>query len=327
MVDVHGERRGLDERRLDDPALLRAVHGDEHALGDVLGRRPEEAPLLEPKERVFAGQRLRATEHHHGVLAEPDERQVRGEQRAERVAVGVVVGRHDKALAGPQRLDDRVHVTRGHRRLRRGRELVDQLGHADAVLDRAIVDELKAGRPAQTELLPDAALEDAGGPVERQEGLLPLALAAEHADPDLRVVEVARRLDRGHRDEADPRVLERGDRLREDLLHRFVDSTHPPAHRSPSSRWTSSRSQGPSSNAWPESQRSASSRRRDASPASRVTQASVSRERCHTSWWSTSAMEQPTRFASCCFTERRCIRFSLSEWLSGKWSSKVRMPT
>jgi hypothetical protein len=33
------------------------------------------------------------------------------------------------------------------------------------------------------------------------------------------------------------------------------------------------------------------------------------------------------RFASCCFTDLRYIRFSLSERLSGKWSSNERMPT
>ena len=78
---------------------------------------------------------------------------------------------------------------------------------------------------------------------------------------------------------------------------------------------------GSSSNSWPASQRSAVSMSRSASPASRATHASVRRERCQTSWWSTSAIEQPTRFVSCALTDLRCMRFSFREWLSGKRSS------
>ena len=83
MVDVHAENRRVEERRLDDTALLCAVHGDEHALADVLGRLPQEAALPEPKKCILAGERLRAAEHHHRVLAELDQRQVCGEERAE----------------------------------------------------------------------------------------------------------------------------------------------------------------------------------------------------------------------------------------------------
>src|SRR5438093_5406371 len=87
------------------------------------------------------------------------------------------------------------------------------------------------------------------------------------------------------------------------------------------------RSTSASSQAWPTSQRSASSRRRSASRACLATQAIVRRARCQTSWWSTSATEAPKRFWSCAFAERRCARFSFSECASGKCSSNVRMPT
>jgi hypothetical protein len=60
-----------------------------------------------------------AAEHHHRALAERNEREMRREERPERVAVGVVVRRDDEAVTGAQRLDDRIHVTPGHRRLRR----------------------------------------------------------------------------------------------------------------------------------------------------------------------------------------------------------------
>ena len=100
MVDVDDERCGVDEPRLADPALLRAVHGDEHALCDVRGCLAQEPPFAELQKRILAGERLRAAEHHHRVLAELDEREVRGEQRPQRVAVGVVMGRHDEPLPG-----------------------------------------------------------------------------------------------------------------------------------------------------------------------------------------------------------------------------------
>ena len=81
------------------------------------------------------------------------------------------------------------------------------------VLDRAIVDELEVRGPPELELAIDPRLEHPGGAFERHEGARPLLLRAEDAEPDLRVLEVARRLDGGHGDESDPRVLEGRDRL------------------------------------------------------------------------------------------------------------------
>src|SRR6187551_772976 len=112
------------------------------------------------------------------------------------------------------------------------RELVDELGHAHPLFDRPVVDELEVRRPPQLELAIDRRLQHARGTGERLERPLTLLLRAEHAEPDLRVVEVARRLDRRDGHEPDPRVLERRDRLGDDLLHRPVDPPHPlgPAH-------------------------------------------------------------------------------------------------
>ncbi len=119
MVDVHGERRHLDQRGLDDAALLRAVDGDEHALSGVLRRRPQEPPGIELEERVLARQRREPAEHHHGVLPERLEREMGREQRAERVPVRVVVRGDHEAVVLAQSLDDGARVSRLHRRLRR----------------------------------------------------------------------------------------------------------------------------------------------------------------------------------------------------------------
>src|SRR6188472_3828866 len=56
------------------------------------------------------------------------------------------------------------------------RELVDEVRHANAVLDRAIVDELEVRGPAQLELAVDPRLEHAGRAVERLERALALFL-------------------------------------------------------------------------------------------------------------------------------------------------------
>ena len=65
----------------------------------------------------------------------------------------------------------------------------------------------------------------------------PLAAGAEHADVDGRVAQVGSRVDAGHRDEADPRILQLGKRLREHLPHRLVHPAHALAHGPYSSAW------------------------------------------------------------------------------------------
>ena len=119
VVDVHGQPRRLDQRLFDDPALLGAVDGDEHALSCVRRRRPDETARLELEKRVLAWQRRLTAEHHHGVLSERLERELRRDQRAERVTVRVLVRRDDEAVACAQSLDDGARVSRLHRRLRR----------------------------------------------------------------------------------------------------------------------------------------------------------------------------------------------------------------
>ncbi len=122
---------------------------------------------------------------------------------------------------------------------------------------------------------------------------LPLPLAAEDAEPHGRLGEVGRRLHPGHGDEPDARVLQRRDRLRDDRPHGLVDSPHAaghlPSHPAPPAP---ARARGARTSR-PASQRSATSISRSASPASRVTHASVRRARCQMSWWSTSAIAQP----------------------------------
>ena len=254
------------------------------------------------------------------------------EQRSERVAVGVLVRGDEEPLAGAKRVGDRGNVSRrlAHRSslqdvgdLGAGVQVVDQLRHPDAVLDRLIVFEQQLRRPAQMELAVHARLQDPGGALERgQRSEAPL-LAAVDAQPHGRLREIGRRHDAGDGDEADPRILQRRDRLGDDRLDRLVDPAHArrsrrvPSHRATPARARARAARSPG----PTSQRSAVSMSRSASPASRATQASVSRERCQTSWWSTSAIEQATRLVSCALTDLRCMRFSFREWLSGKRSS------
>jgi uncharacterized protein len=64
------------------------------------------------------------------------------------------------------------------------------------------------------------------GGLEAGERLLPPAFRSQNRDEDARVPEVGRGLDAGHRDEADPRVLQPDDLLREHLPDGLVDATH-----------------------------------------------------------------------------------------------------
>src|SRR5919198_1954960 len=130
------------------------------------------------------------------------------------------------------------------------RELIDQLRHADPALDRRIVLERQLGGSLHSEFPRDTRLQDSvrcGQPGQR---LLALALSAEDADEDGRVPQIRGRLDAGDGDEADPRVLQLADRLREHLAHRLVHPPHSLGH-SRSSSMTTSRSTRPSSNGCP----------------------------------------------------------------------------
>ena len=136
VVDVERERRLGEQRRVrPEPLLLRAVDGDEHALG-VVGRRLA-VDAVELEERVLARERRLPGDEHRALLAELAQREVHREQGAERVAVRVLVRRDEEALVLAERGHDRLHVIRLRHRCSRaraggflGRELVDQLVRA-----------------------------------------------------------------------------------------------------------------------------------------------------------------------------------------------------
>ena len=87
------------------PLDVRAVERDEHALAGV-GR--ELSPdAVEREERVLLRRVGVAAEVHDDVLAEPLECVCEADDRAERVAVGVLVGDEQEALVPAQRLRPR----------------------------------------------------------------------------------------------------------------------------------------------------------------------------------------------------------------------------
>ena len=91
------------------PVDVAAVEEDQGAVDDVGGRLVED--LLERQEAVLDREReLLRGEEHHRVLAELAEHVVHRQQRAERVAVGALVGGEQEALAGAQRVDRAVEV-------------------------------------------------------------------------------------------------------------------------------------------------------------------------------------------------------------------------
>jgi hypothetical protein len=103
-------------------AVLQEVHGhavdvaavqeDDDSVGQIGGRLVED--LLERQEAILDRQReLLGGQEHHGVLAEPAEDLVHGEQRAERVAVGVLVGRQKETIPLPQLVHDLLEVAGG----------------------------------------------------------------------------------------------------------------------------------------------------------------------------------------------------------------------
>src|SRR3954470_11767746 len=98
-----------------------------------------------------------------------------------------------------------------------GGQLVDQLAHPHAPLDRRIVFEGQLRRPLHSELSREARLQHAVCGLEAAHRRRLLLLVSEHADVDGRMPEIRRGDDARHRDEADPRVLELGERLREHL--------------------------------------------------------------------------------------------------------------
>ena len=109
VVDVDDElppSREEVERHAVDVA---AVEEDDGAVRHVGGRLVED--LLEGKEAVLDREReLLRGEEHHRVLAELGEQVVHAEQRAERVAVGALVGGEQEAVVGAQLGGDLVEA-------------------------------------------------------------------------------------------------------------------------------------------------------------------------------------------------------------------------
>src|SRR5918995_402373 len=119
-------------------------------------------------------------------------------------------------------------------------ELIDQLGHADPALDRRIVLEGQLRSPLHSQFACDTRLENRVRSLKAGERLDALALGTEDRDKDARMTQIRRGLDAGHRDEADPRILQLADRFRKHLPDGFVDATHTVCHQGYSSAWTPS---------------------------------------------------------------------------------------
>src|SRR5215469_3059334 len=106
------------------------------------------------------------------------------------------------------------------------RELVDQLGHTHAALDRRIVLEGQLRSPLHSQLVGELRLEDSVRGLEPEKRGLLLATRAEDAHVDRRVPQVGSRVDSRDAYQADARVLELGQRPRQHVPHRLVDATH-----------------------------------------------------------------------------------------------------
>ena len=90
VVDVDRQRRvGEQAEILAEAVLVRAVERDEHPLRCVGGRFPPQ--LLEGHERILERERRVTIQVHRRVLAKRVQRELRGQDRAQRVAVGVLV--------------------------------------------------------------------------------------------------------------------------------------------------------------------------------------------------------------------------------------------
>ena len=113
VVDVERERRRVQRCRVGaETALVRRVHGHERPLGGIVRELPLQ--LLQTEEAVLTGERRGPRQEHDAVLAERRQGDVRREQRAEGVAVGVLVRGDEEALAVADRLDDRPEVSLRH---------------------------------------------------------------------------------------------------------------------------------------------------------------------------------------------------------------------
>ena len=121
VVDVEDVQTLLRAERLRGVASeVAAVEEDERALGEIPGRFGDE--VHQRQEGVFLRQReIALGDEHQAVLADRRQDAVHGHQRAQRVAVGVLVGDHHELLGPAQLLEDRAVARPG---------LVHRDGHA-----------------------------------------------------------------------------------------------------------------------------------------------------------------------------------------------------
>ena len=107
VVDVDDERGGVEHLGVGaEPALVRAVERQQDTRRGIVGHGAPK--IVERHPRVLARQRRLAGQVHDRVLAERVERQLRGQQRPERVSVRVLVRRDEKAVVRADRLGDRM---------------------------------------------------------------------------------------------------------------------------------------------------------------------------------------------------------------------------
>ena len=106
VVDIDYQRRALQRLWVGaDTAFVGTVERQQHALAPVVRQPPPQ--LGQRHERVLRGKRGVPVEVHDAVFAELVERELHRQDRAERVAVGVLVRDDEKAVVRPDRVRDR----------------------------------------------------------------------------------------------------------------------------------------------------------------------------------------------------------------------------
>ena len=176
------------------------------------------------RQRELVGRQV-----HQGVLAELRQHAVHPEQRAERVAVGVLVRRQQELVGAAQLLDDVVelgsHAAHDSRALLV--DLVEQLRDPHSALERLVVLEGERRRVLDPQLARDPRLEEAARGLESRHRLCPLLLVAEHAHVDAGVAKVWARVDGCHSDESNAGVFESpSDSGGKDLPQGLVHAPH-----------------------------------------------------------------------------------------------------
>ena len=158
VVDVDAEVVARGEELDRHPVDVAAVEEDDRAVGHV-GRRLVE-DLLQRQEAVLDRQRELLRRHeHHRVLAELGQQVVHAEQRAERVAVGALVGGEQEAVAGAQLGGDPLDLGGGDAGPRSSPSSSSSSSSRDPhpLLDRRVVVEAQGRRPLHPRLGGDLA--------------------------------------------------------------------------------------------------------------------------------------------------------------------------